>query len=316
MSWSNWIYLGVGLALGAGSRWLFGRSTRKRGDGEVPPLLEQLKQTQVAYQLAHQMSQFKAGFLARTSHELRSPLNSLIGVHQLILSDLCDDPAEERKFLAQAHESGLKLMKLMDEILNVARIEYATNYLEIQPLQLAQVLQEVYDLTHLLAANSNFPLQVSLPDPEIYILADPRWLRQVLVNLMDTCISQMKEGSIYVSTQLTPADETTVHIWLDVQLPAHTWSEPVDLMEYGNKVTEYSDYFLPLEHTFREPIKKYAAPSPGLKLLLSQTLLELMKGRLELLAVPTDLDDSQFSRLQITIPLMIPETASLGQEGN
>ena len=310
MSWSNWIYLGVGLALGVGSRWLFGRSTRRGGDGGAPPLLEQLKQTQVAYQLAHQMSQFKAGFLTRTSHELRSPLNSLIGVHQLILSDLCDDPAEEREFLAQAHESALKLVKLMDEILNVARTEHATNHLEIQPLQLAQVLQEVYDLTHLLAANSNFPLQVSLPDPEIYILADPRWLRQVLVNLLDTCISQMKEGNIYVSTQLTPADETSVHIWLDVQLPAHTWSDPVDLMEYGNKATEYSDYFLPLEHTLREPVKEYAAPSPGLKLLLSQTLLELMKGRLELLAVPTDADESQFSRLQITIPLMIPETAS------
>jgi len=162
-------------------------------------------------------------------------------VHQLILSDLCDDPAEERKFLAQAHESALKLVKLMDEILNVARTEHATNHLEIQPLQLAQVLQEVYDLTHLLAANSNFPLQVSLPDP-VYILADPRWLRQVLVNLW-TLASQMKEGSIYVSTQLTPAAETSVHIWLDVQLPAHTWSEPVDLMEYGNKATEYSAYF-------------------------------------------------------------------------
>jgi len=108
----------------------------------------------------------------------------------------------------------------MDEILNVARTEHATNHLEIQPLQLAQVLQEVYDLTHLLAANSNFPLQVSL-----LIQRFISW--QTLVGCgrcsesLDTCISQMKEGSIYVSTQLTPAAETSVHIWLDVQLPAH-----------------------------------------------------------------------------------------------
>jgi len=61
MSWSKWIYLGVGLALGMGSRWLLGRSTKRAGDGRETPLLEQLKQTQVAYQLA-QMSQFKAGF--------------------------------------------------------------------------------------------------------------------------------------------------------------------------------------------------------------------------------------------------------------
>jgi signal transduction histidine kinase len=321
MSWINWVYLGVGLGLGAGSGWLFARSKQPTVSLLAPqeaeqdvPVLQQLKQTQLAYQLAHQMSQFKAGFLARTSHELRSPLNSLIGVHQLILSDLCDDPGEERQFVAQAYASALKLMKLMDEILDVARTEHATNHLEIQPLQLAHVLQKVYNLTHLLAANSNFPLQVSLPDPEIYILADPHWLQQVLVNLLDTCISQMNQGSICVSTQLTAAPES-VHIWLDVQLPAHTWSDPVDLMEYGNKATDYSDCFLPLEHTLKQPVNKYAAPSPGLKLLLSQTLLELMQGRLELLPVPTDADESH-SRLQITIPLVIPETASLGQEGN
>jgi len=102
----------------------------------------------------------------------------------------------------------------------------------------------------------------------------------------------MKEGSIYVSTQLTPAAETSVHIWLDVQLPAHTWSEPVDLMEYG-KATEYSAYFCLLNTHLAG--QKYAAPSPGLKLLLSLTLLELIKGRLELLAVPKYADESHFS---------------------
>jgi len=116
------------------------------------------------------------------------------------------------------------------------------------------------------------------------------------VNLVDTLSN---EGGQYLfSTQLTPAAETSVHIWLDVQLPAHTWSEPVDLMEYGNKATEYSAYFCLLNG---EPVKN-AAPSPGLKLLLSLTLLELIKGRLELLAVPKYADESHFSRLQITIP--------------
>ncbi|MEW5858349.1 MAG: sensor histidine kinase, partial [Cyanobacteriota bacterium] len=49
---------------------------------DVTAILEELKQTQMAYHMATEMSQFKAGFLARTSHELRSPLNSLIGLHQ------------------------------------------------------------------------------------------------------------------------------------------------------------------------------------------------------------------------------------------
>jgi len=74
---------------------------------------------------------------------------------------------------------------------------------------------------------------------------------------VDTCISN--EGGLYLC--FNPAySGTSVHIWLDVQLPAHTWSDLVDLMEYGNKATEYSA-FLPLEHTLREPVNKYAAPS-------------------------------------------------------
>jgi len=165
---------------------------QESGRGRETPLVRTAEaDTGGSYQLAHQMSQFKAGFWRGLPMSCDRPLNSLIGVHQLILSDLCDDPAEERKFLAQAHESALKLVKLM-EILNVARTEHATNHLEIQPLQLAQVLQEVYDLTHLLAANS-FPLQVLLIQGFIS-WQTPRWLRQVLVNLVDTCISQMKGG--------------------------------------------------------------------------------------------------------------------------
>ena len=310
MSWSNWLYLGVGLGLGVGSRQLFERSkhsdvpsTAPQDDKQdLPALLQQLKASQLAYQLAHEMSQFKAGFLARISHELRSPLNSLIGLHQLILSDLCDDPAEEREFVAQAHKSALKLVKLIDEILDVARTEHGTNKLEIQPLQLASVLQSVYQLTHLLAVNRNFRLQVSPPDSEIYILADPRWLRQVLVNLVETCIANMEEGSICISAQPASAAETSLHIWLDVELPTSTWSEPVDLMQSISNPSEL--------------VNQNIKPSLGLTLLLNQTLLEVMKCRLEILPIPPAADESRWTRIQLAIPLLIPETASLWQEEN
>ena len=309
MSWSNWLYLGVGLGLGVGSRKLFERSkhsdvssTAPQEDKQDLPALQQLKASQLAYQLAHEMSQFKAGFLARISHELRSPLNSLIGLHQLILSDLCDDPAEEREFVAQAHDSALKLVKLIDEILDVARTEHGTNKLEIQPLQLASVLQSVYQLTHLLAANRNFRLQVSPFDPEIYVLADPRWLRQVLVSLVDTCIANMESGSICISAESTPVTETSVHIWLDVELPTSTWSEPVDLMQSIPNPNKQDN--------------ENIAPSIGLTLLLNQTLLEVMKCRLEILPIPPAADESRWTRIQLAIPLLIPETASVWQEEN
>ena len=311
MGWSNWIYLAVGLGLGVGysrlSRWNKEQPTPKSSaaNTEARPelaIVEQLKAANLACQSAQQMSQFKAGFLVRTSHELRSPLNSLIGFHQLILSDLCDDAAEEREFVAQAHELALKLVKLLDEILDVARLEHATNPLKIQPLQLSRVLEEVYRLTHLLAANRNLRLYLSPPDPDIYVLADPHSLRQVLVSLVESSITQMEEGSICISSN-SPTDGL-VHVWLDVQLSVSAWSqESVDLLQ-SESITK------------SELSNQKAAPSLGLTLILNQTLLELMKGRLEVLSISVKTDESPLTRIQVAIPLVIRETADLGQEGN
>ena len=315
MGWSHWLSLGVGLGLGLsygrlGVWWgsIFRSSSApeaaKLEAAPDQPILEQLKAFQLAYQLADEMNQFKTGFLVRVSHELRSPLNSLIGLHQLILGNLCDNPEEEREFVAQANESALKLVKLLDEILDVARTEHGTNQLQIQTLQLALVLGEVYQLTHLLAQNRNFRLRVSLPDSEIYVKADHRWLRQVLVSLIDTSIAQMEEGSIYVSTMISPAVDC-VYIWLDIQVSPKIWSE------------EAVDLLLPSAHTPRSRlVEENTAPSPGLTLLLNQTLLEFMAGNLEVLPISKDGDESPWTRIQLAIPLAIPEAAAVGQEEN
>jgi signal transduction histidine kinase len=313
MNWSNWIYLGAGIALGMVFRKLFGRWLRPPqaspnvssnsspvaplAQQDMPLISQQLQQTQLAYQMAREMSLFKAGFLARTTHELRSPFNGLIGLHQLILSDLCENPAEEREFIAQAHERTLKLLKLMDEILNVARTEHGTNKLDIQPRPLAQILQEVHDLTYMLAANRNFPLQLLPADPEIYVLADYLWLRQVLISLIDTAITQMEEGSICISSSAVPTNNF-VNIWLDLPTHAIPWSEPIDLIKSEDQPSQIDQ-----ENT---------ALSPGMRLLINQTLVEVMGGKLEILPSTVEKESpQQFTRLQISIPLVIPETELL-----
>lgn len=255
----------------------------------VSALSEQLKLTHAAYNLAAEMSQFKAGFLARISHELRSPLNSLIGLHQLIISDLCESPEEEREFVEQAHASALKLVGLIDEVLNVSRTEYGTNRLDIQPLQLAEIISQVYDLTHLQAANRNHRLIIETPPPEIFVLADPRWLRQVLLNLVDTPLKYPEPINVRVSVHLDPGTEY-VNICVEDERPAEALTEPIDLLK-----TISAEDKEPL------PINEDFTLSPGLSLMMSQTILELMKGRLEVIAVPSA--DSKFTKIQCSIPL-------------
>lgn len=329
MGWINLAFLCLGLGIGVSYSWLVRQAADKSRSLKIPPtsssldhpdtqnekILTQLQQTRLAYQMATEMCQFKAGFLARVSHELRSPLSGMMSTHQLILSDLCDDPTEERDFVAQAQASAVKMMTLIDQILDVAKTEHGTNKLQIQPLQLAEVLQKVQNLTHLQAQNRNLRLQVVLPDSEIYVLADPRWLRQVLVSLIDTSISGMDQGSITVSTDI-PANSPYAHIWIDDGRSLSDWSEPLDLLT-SSPNTDPAPPQAVTSNFSHQSIDTHL--SAGLTLLTSQTLLELMHGHLELLpAIPEPAQrdapevnpSNSITRIQCSIPLLIPEPDS------
>ncbi|HEY9862003.1 MAG TPA: HAMP domain-containing sensor histidine kinase [Candidatus Obscuribacterales bacterium] len=268
-------------------------------DQTIAALQQELEQTRLAYQMAMEMHQFKSGFLARVSHELRSPLNGLIGMHQLILSDLCDDPAEERDFLGQAHQSALNLMQLLDLILDVARLEHGSRQIQLQPLKLGQILQEVYNLTHLQARDRNIRLKL-LPIPEdIYVQADPKWLQQTLVGLVDTSIRLTTEGTIRLSAIVRPETEL-VTIGVEAPYPVSLWSESIQLLS-----------------TQAPPTKSNtpAALSPGLSVLMHQSVIDRMQGRLEIMALPTEREDAnsdsaevtESTQIQCIMPLVMPE---------
>ena len=292
MNFSNWLYLGAGIGLGIGFCKLFLQSSKSasvtvENAPQQPenPLLAELEQTQLAYYQAREMSQFQGGFLARIGHELRSPLGSMMGLHQLILADLCENPQEEREFIGQAYEKSLKLLKIIDEILNVSKIESGRNKLDIQAFQLSEFLQEVYELTYLLAVNRNYPFILSPSDPEIQILTDYHWLKQVLINLINTTIANMEEGNIYLSGNLQ-SPGNFANIWLDVPTDTVITNESLHLMKSELQTTQ-------------ENIDL----SPGMKLSLNQRLVELMGGKLEILPFPTNQEEtSQLTRLQISIP--------------
>ncbi len=290
MNWTNWIYLGIGLAIG---RWIWRESSSDRRASQVPTSpadLSRNQQLELAYQMAIEMSQFKGGFLSRTSHELRSPLNGIIGVHQLILADLCENTTEEREFIAQAHESALKMVQILDEAIGVARVEQGTDTLDLQPVQLAEMLSQVKILTHLKAENRNLWMTIELPEAEIFVLADPKWFRQVLLNLVNGAIDTMQQGKITLS--VLSVDSNYAYVLLEDERPAEFWQEPIDLLNSVAIVDESQkpDFFKPKER------------SSEFSLLLSQTLMDAMNGRLERLAVPES--EETLSRIQCSIPLV------------
>jgi len=255
---------------------------------EIDELKEELKQAQLAYKMAAQMSQFKAGFLARTSHELRSPLSSMIGLHQLILSDLCESPEEQKEFIAQAYHSALKLLKLIDEIVAVSKTEHGSNRLNPEQLTLTEIFAEISRLTHLQAANRNLQLEIATPDPSVNLYADRDRLIQLIFNLIDSGITYMTTGVIKLSTTEVNTDKVIIEI--ELECPISIWQEQKDIEEDfdNNNLTEIRQFLQEI------------SLSANMKLLLSQTLLETMGGSLQLLDVSSQNNQQPLTKIILT----------------
>ncbi|NET10524.1 MAG: HAMP domain-containing histidine kinase [Symploca sp. SIO2B6] len=257
---------------------------------------------QLTADMAHQLGQYKAGFLARTSHELRSPLNRVMSLQQLILADLCDDAEEEREFTRQAYEAAQELLKLLDQTTNISKLSHGTIPLQMVPLSLLDMLAELDMQTRLHAQNRNLRLSIDLPDDDIMVMADLPCLRQVLINLVTTPIYLMQEGKVTVTHTIDTATKMA-KICIEDERPASSWSEPVDLLQ-----TDLLQADLPqtdpaqLEKQANEQTNSPSSSVWGLSLITTTQLMQLMHGTLDILETPVATPESK-TRIQCSLPL-------------
>ncbi|MEA5419749.1 HAMP domain-containing sensor histidine kinase [Spirulina sp. CCNP1310] len=234
-----------------------------------------LSQMTLAYEQASQLNQLKGGFLARTSHELRAPISSMMGLHQLILSDLCESPEEERDFVRQAHESAQQLLKLLDEILYIAKLDYGTNQVHTHPLSLQTALAGIHRLTHLVALNRGYGLTLTEPEPDCYVMADEKKFIQALASLVNTAIATIKEGEITITVEPEPE---TVSLLITITSGQTIW-------ELGDQEEPWILVQPDQPQDAPPPL-----PSPAMALTLSTKLIHHMGGSLTLCATPAQGD--------------------------
>ena len=156
------------------------------------PAPDDYGQLQLAYQRLLALERFKSGFLARTSHELRSPINTVVSLHQLILEDLCEDPEEERTFIGQSKDAALKMLSLLDQITAVSKLDVGREPPKLETVDLSFLLPEVEMLTALQAANQNVRYSVDLPDDTLEVVTDAKWLKNLLVSLIQDTVAHTK----------------------------------------------------------------------------------------------------------------------------
>lgn len=251
-------------------------------------LKKQLQETELAYLSALEISQFKSEYLGKIAHELRSPISTLVSLHQLIISDLCDSPEEEREFIEEAYEYAQKLIGLIDQVVEISQVESGRIELNLQPLSLKEILAEVYNRTYLQIANRNLSLEISKIKEDLSVMGDEKKLVQALVTLIDAIVSKATVGGIIITVSNTSGSKL-LSLNIDTPVALKVWQE------------------LTLQKTLtKDDVRKKLAPpqfSLGMRMTLAKTLLKIMGGQLELQQLSSQVSTNSLTRLQCLLPL-------------
>ncbi|MBI1797785.1 MAG: response regulator [Candidatus Eisenbacteria bacterium] len=229
-------------------------------------------------------SRLKSEFLANTSHELRTPLNGMIGFLQLVLDGLCENREEERDFLKQGLQCSRHLLGLINDVLDIAKIEAGKLNVETEKVDVMDLFAEVETVTHVQAQQARIAL-VFEPPPETGVFArcDFGKTKQVLINLIGNGLKFTPKGSITV--------RATAHADL-----GHVMFEVIDT-GIGIPRDRQKMIFEKFTQGDGSTTRKYGGT--GLGLAISRSLVELMGG---IIGVHSD-GEGKGTRMYFSLPV-------------
>ncbi len=166
-------------------------------DSMVESLQERAEELEAAWQEAQVANQLKSEFLATTSHELRTPLNAIIGCVRLVRDGCCDDREEELDFLLQADDAAIHLLKIINDLLDIAKIEAGRVELNLQPLAIQDLCDQCLRMVMPRAEKKHLSLSVDVAAHLHHVPLDERRVRQMVINLLSNAVKFTPEnGSI------------------------------------------------------------------------------------------------------------------------
>lgn len=192
-------------------RWLSWTATPSRDQGliyatarDVTERKRAEEELRKAHEAAETANQAKSEFLSRMSHELRTPLNAVLGFAQLLELDPLSP--EQHQHVRHILKAGRHLLTLINEVLDIARIEAGRMTVSLEPVSVAAVIAEAVDLIRPQAAGRNLQLVTpSVQEETAYVRADRQGLKQVLLNLLSNGVKFNRDGGrLTVSCQAVP----------------------------------------------------------------------------------------------------------------
>ena len=216
---------------------------------------------------AERANEAKSHFLANMSHELRTPLNAIIGFSDILKNERFGAIGEPRyrEYAADINDSGIHLLGIINDILDLAKIESgnATTLSETE-FELGAVLESAEHMVRLLAERGGVDLVVERPERDIRLVGVERMVRQILVNILSNAVKFTESGgTVYLATSLRNNGSLTISV-SDTGIGMTPDEIKIALTPFGQTDSAIS--------------RKYQGT--GLGLPLAKAMMELHEGRL------------------------------------
>ena len=242
---------------------------------------------ETALALANEANQAKAEFLAVMSHEVRTPLNGVIGFAELLkLNQLDNDTRETVELL---NDSAQALLALLNQILDFSKLDADKIELEQQGIELASFMRSVVETNRAKAERKGLAMQLNLNDIDDAVMGDALRLRQILNNLIDNAIKFTDKGRVDIDVMTHHSDGEG---WLSFEV-RDTGS--------GISASKLKQIFSPFAQADSSVTRKYGGT--GLGLAICAQLIKLMKGHYGVKS-----EENQGSLFWFKLPLQRPES--------
>ncbi len=250
---------------------------------------------QIAKNTAEEANQAKTTFLANMSHELRTPLNAILGFSNLLREDAVSE--KQRRDLDIVNRSGEHLLSLINDVLDMAKIDAGRIVIEKAPLDLKDLVSSVMDLMRLRAEEKGLELSM-LQTPELcqFVQADGEKLRQVLINLVGNAVKYTERGSVSVSVDSQPAGD---HQYCRLLLEVRDTGAGIAGEDQGR-----------IFEPFIQAGKRSTQKGTGLGLAITKKYVEPMGGTIQVESAP-----GKGSLFRVEIPVLKIEESEMPASG-